>query len=90
MARTKNLHTDLQISSCWEHIYVLFTLKTFKYSKNKSRLQEFIIRKKTCSNFPFHQLDDSQFQKTVSKFHFGLRLQISVLIEEKDCILYTY
>ena len=40
-------------------------------ARDKSRLQEF-IRKKTCSNFPFHQLDDSQFQKTVSRFHFGL------------------
>jgi len=55
-------------------------------ARDKSRLQEF-IRKKTCSNFPFHQLDYSQFQKTVSKFHFGLRLQIIELIEENDDIL---
>jgi len=55
-------------------------------ARDKSRLQYF-IRMKTCSNFPFHQLDDSQFQKYVSRFHFGLRLQIIELIEGNDDIL---
>jgi phage FluMu protein Com len=45
--------------------------------RDKSRLQKF-IRKKTCSNFPLYQLDDSQFHKTVSQFHFGLRQKIII------------
>ena len=55
-------------------------------ARDKSRLQDF-IRMKTCSNFPFHQLDDSEFRKAVSKFHFGLRLQIIELIEENGDII---
>jgi len=57
-----------------------------KYSKRSITTQDF-IRMKTCSNFPFHQLDDSEFRKVVSKFHFGLRLQIIELIEENDDII---
>ena len=44
-------------------------------ARDKSRLQE-CIGKKTCSNCRFHQLDDSQFQKAVSRYNFGLRLEI--------------
>ena len=55
-------------------------------ARDQSRLQD-CIRMKTCSNFPFHQLDDSEFRKAVSKFHFGLRLQIIELIEENDDII---
>jgi len=55
-------------------------------ARDKSRLQDF-IRMKACSNFPFHQLDDSEFRKTVSKFHFGLRLQLIELIEENGDII---
>ena len=55
-------------------------------ARDQSRLQD-LIRMKTCSNFPFRQLDDSEFREAVSKYHFGLRLQIIELIEENDDII---
>ena len=55
-------------------------------ARDQSRLQD-LIRMKTCSNFPFRQLDDSEFREAVSKFHFGLRLQIIELIEENYDII---
>ena len=58
-------------------------------ARDKSRLQEF-IRKKTCSHFPFYQLDDSQFQNTVFKFHFGLRLEVHNLNGHNDFLDNAY
>ena len=59
--------------------------KTYKSVKNirrdQIRLQDF-IQKKLCSNFPFFELDDSEFRKATSRYQCGPRLEIENLKRE--------
>ena len=50
-------------------------------ARDKLRLDDF-IRKKTCSNFPFYNLNDSEFWREVSRFQSGARLEIRSLKAE--------